>query len=64
MNSINGLVAPLSVENCYYFSFLSLFSLGMFLAIIILGVFPNLFLDPMRLSLELIITNYEMANAK
>ena len=34
------------------------------ISVIILGVFPNIFLDPMRLSLELIISNYEMANAK
>ena len=34
------------------------------ISVILLGIFPNLFLDPMRLSLELIITNYEIANAK
>ena len=39
MNAINQLVAPLSVENCYYFSILSLFSLGVFLAIIVIGIF-------------------------
>ena len=33
-------------------------------SVIILGIFPNLFLDPMRLSLEMIISNYEIANAK
>ena len=32
--------------------------------IIIIGIFPNLFLDPMRLSIDLIISNYEIANAK
>ena len=34
------------------------------ISVIIMGVFPNIFLDPMRLSLELIITNYELANAR
>ena len=34
------------------------------ISVILIGIFPNLFLDPMRLSLELIITNYEIANAK
>ena len=34
------------------------------ISVILLGIFPNIFLDPMRLSLELIITNYEIANAK
>ena len=32
--------------------------------VIIIGLYPNLFLDPMRLSLEIIISNYEFANAK
>ena len=32
--------------------------------VIIIGVYPNLFLDPMRQSLEIIISNYEVANAK
>ena len=32
--------------------------------IIIIGIFPNIFLDPMRLSLELIISNYQSINAK
>ena len=32
--------------------------------VIIIGIFPNLFLDPMRQSLEIIILNYEFANAK
>ena len=32
--------------------------------VIIMGVFPNIFLDPMRLSLESIITNYELANGR
>lgn len=31
--------------------------------IIFIGIFPNIFLDPMRLSIELIISNYESANA-
>ncbi len=34
------------------------------LSVMIMGIFPNIFLDPMRLSLELIITNYELANGK
>ena len=34
------------------------------ISVIILGIFPNLFLDPMRLSLEVVISNYEVANAK
>ncbi len=34
------------------------------ISVIIMGVFPNIFLDPMRLSLELIITNYELANVR
>ncbi len=34
------------------------------ISVIIMGIFPNVFLDPMRLSLELIITNYELANAR
>ncbi len=32
------------------------------ISVIIMGIFPNIFLDPMRISLELIITNYELAN--
>ena len=32
--------------------------------IIIIGIFPNIFLDPMRQSIDLIIINYEIANAK
>jgi len=32
--------------------------------IILIGIFPNIFLDPMRLPIELIINNYEFANAK
>ena len=31
--------------------------------VIFIGIFPNIFLDPMRLSIELIISNYESANA-
>ena len=31
--------------------------------IILMGIFPNIFLDPMRLSIETIIYNYEIANA-
>ena len=32
--------------------------------ILIIGIFPNIFLDPMRQSIDLIIINYETANAK
>jgi NADH-quinone oxidoreductase subunit M len=32
--------------------------------IIIIGIFPNIFLEPMRLSIEIIINNYEVANGK
>ncbi|SVB95169.1 uncharacterized protein METZ01_LOCUS248023, partial [marine metagenome] len=32
--------------------------------VIIIGVFPNIFLDSMHLSVELIISNYEIANGK
>ena len=34
------------------------------LIIILIGIFPNIFLDPMRFPIELIINNYEFANAK
>ena len=30
--------------------------------ILIIGIFPNVFLEPMRLSIDLIISNYEIAN--
>jgi len=29
-----------------------------------MGIFPNLFLDPMRLPIKNIIINYELANGK
>ena len=32
--------------------------------IILIGVFPNIFLEPMRLPIETIINNYEIANGK
>ena len=32
--------------------------------IIVIGIFPNIFLNPMRLPIELIILNFEIANAK
>ena len=34
------------------------------IVVIIIGILPNIFIDPMRLPLELIISNYEMANGK
>ena len=32
--------------------------------VLIIGILPNIFLDPMRLSIELIINNFNLANAK
>ena len=34
------------------------------LTVLLIGIFPNTFLDPMRESIEIIITNYEIANGK
>ena len=34
------------------------------IAVIFIGIFPNVFIEPMRLSIESIIINYEFANAK
>jgi len=34
------------------------------IAVIVIGIVPNIFIDPMRLPLELIISNYEIANGK
>ena len=34
------------------------------IAVIFIGIFPNIFIEPMRLPLESIIINYEFANAK
>ena len=34
------------------------------IAVIIIGILPNIFIEPMRLPLELIISNYEIANGK
>ena len=34
------------------------------IVIIFIGVFPNIFLEPMRLSIDLIISNYQIANGK
>ena len=34
------------------------------IAVIIIGVLPNIFIEPMRLPIELIISNYDLANAK
>ena len=31
--------------------------------IVVIGIFPNIFLSPMRLPIESIILNYEIANA-
>ena len=31
--------------------------------VIVIGLFPNIFLSPMRLPIELIISNFETANA-
>lgn len=32
--------------------------------VIVIGIFPNIFLSPMRLPIEIIISNFEIANAK
>jgi NADH-quinone oxidoreductase subunit M len=34
------------------------------IAVLLIGIFPNIFIEPMRLSLELIISNYELVNGK
>ena len=34
------------------------------ISVILIGIFPNIFLEPMRLSIESIINNFEVANAK
>ena len=34
------------------------------IAVIFIGIFPNIFIEPMRLPIESIIINYEFANAK
>ena len=34
------------------------------IVVIIIGIFPNIFLDPMRIPIETIIINYEVANGK
>ena len=34
------------------------------IVVIIIGIFPNIFLDPMRIPIENIIINYEIANGK
>jgi hypothetical protein len=39
MNTFGGLTAPLSVDNCYYFSIWSLVSLVIFLGVIIMAIF-------------------------
>ena len=33
-------------------------------SVLLIGIFPNIFLDPMRQSIETIITNFEIANGK
>ena len=33
-------------------------------SVLLIGFFPNIFLDPMRQSIETIITNFEIANGK
>ena len=34
------------------------------IVVILIGIFPNIFLDPMRLPIENIINNYEFANGQ
>ena len=41
-----------------------LIMIPLIILIIIIGIFPNLFLDPMRLPIETIIHNFEVANGK
>ena len=38
--------------------------LPLVISVILIGIFPNIFLDPMRQSLEIIIYNFEIANGK
>ena len=30
------------------------------IAVILIGIFPNIFIEPMRLSIDIIISNYEL----
>ena len=41
-----------------------LIMLSIVIVIFMIGIFPNLFLDPMRLPIKKIIVNYELANGK
>ena len=34
------------------------------IVVILIGIFPNIFLEPMRLPIENIINNYEIANGQ
>ena len=34
------------------------------IVVILIGIFPNIFLEPMRLPIETIINNYEIVNGK
>ena len=34
------------------------------IVVIIIGIFPNIFLEPMHLPIEIIINNYEIVNGK
>ena len=34
------------------------------ITVLLIGIFPNFFLDPMRLPIEALINNYNLANAK
>ena len=38
--------------------------LPLIIVVILIGIFPNIFLEPMRLPIENIINNYEIANGK
>ena len=40
----------------------SIIMIALIIVIILIGIFPNIFLDPMRLPIEIIINNYEIAN--
>jgi len=34
------------------------------LSVFLIGIFPNIFLEPMRQSIETIINNFEIANGR
>jgi len=38
--------------------------ISLLIIVIIIGIFPNIFLEPMRFPIENIINNYELANGQ